>query len=104
HHGVLPHAPRESPWVITVPLVLLAIPSVMIGWVTIKPLLYGGWFGSAIKVLPGHDVLACVPERTVLDRGRGIPGGDLRVPVQSRRRRSRRADVPAGIQDAYPQV
>jgi NADH-quinone oxidoreductase subunit L len=66
HHahnpGELEHPPRESPWVITVPLVLLAIPSVMIGWVTIKPLLYGGWFGSAIKVLPGHDVLARMAE------------------------------------------
>jgi NADH-quinone oxidoreductase subunit L len=60
HHqpGVLAHAPRESPWVITVPLVLLAIPSVIIGWFAIKPLLYGGWFGSAIEVLPAHDVLA----------------------------------------------
>ena len=57
-HGVLAHAPKESPWVITVPLVLLAIPSVVVGWFTIKPLLYDNWFGSAIKVLPGHDVLA----------------------------------------------
>ena len=64
HHqpGVLVHAPRESPWVITVPLVLLAIPSVIIGWFTIKPLLYGGWFGESIKVLPGHDVLAKMAE------------------------------------------
>ena len=64
HHqpGVLAHAPRESPWVITVPLVLLAIPSVVIGWFTIKPLLYGGWFGDSIKVLPGHDVLAKMSE------------------------------------------
>ena len=62
HQGLLAHAPKESPWVITVPLVLLAIPSMMIGWVTIKPLLYGGWFGSAIKVLPGHDVLARMAE------------------------------------------
>jgi NADH-quinone oxidoreductase subunit L len=66
HHahnpGELEHLPKESPWVITVPLVLLAIPSVMIGWVAIKPLLYDGWFGSAIKVLPGHDVLAHMAE------------------------------------------
>jgi len=64
HHqpGVLAHAPRESPWVITVPLVLLAIPSVIIGWFTIEPLLYGGWFGESIKVLPGHDVLAKMAE------------------------------------------
>ena len=62
HQGLLAHTPKESPWVITVPLVLLAIPSVMIGWVAIGPLLYGGWFGSAIKVLPGHDVLAHMAE------------------------------------------
>jgi NADH-quinone oxidoreductase subunit L len=62
HQGLLAHAPKESPWVITVPLVLLAIPSVMIGWVAIEPLLYGGWFGSAIKVLPDHDVLAHMAE------------------------------------------
>ena len=62
HQGVLPHAPKESPWVITVPLVLLAIPSVIIGWFTVKPLLYDGWFGDAIKVLPAHDVLARMAE------------------------------------------
>ncbi|MBS0381456.1 MAG: NADH-quinone oxidoreductase subunit L [Proteobacteria bacterium] len=60
HQGMLAHAPKESPWVITVPLVLLAIPSVVIGWFTIKPLLYGGWFGDSIKVLPAHDVLAAM--------------------------------------------
>jgi NADH-quinone oxidoreductase subunit L len=57
-HGVLAHAPKESPWVITVPLVLLAIPSIIIGWFAIRPLLYGGWFGDAIRVLPANDVLA----------------------------------------------
>jgi NADH-quinone oxidoreductase subunit L len=62
HQGLLAHAPKESPWVITLPLVLLAIPSVIIGWFTIKPLLYGDWFGSAIKVLPAHDVLAKMGE------------------------------------------
>jgi NADH-quinone oxidoreductase subunit L len=58
HPGVLAHAPHESPWVITVPLILLAIPSLIIGWPTIQPMLYGGWFGSSIHVLPGNDVLA----------------------------------------------
>ncbi|MGH8279536.1 MAG: NADH-quinone oxidoreductase subunit L [Gammaproteobacteria bacterium] len=64
HHqpGVLAHAPQESPWVVTVPLVLLAIPSVIIGWFVTQPLLYGNWFGSALKVLPGHDVLAKMGE------------------------------------------
>ncbi|OGA39462.1 MAG: NADH-quinone oxidoreductase subunit L [Betaproteobacteria bacterium RIFCSPLOWO2_12_FULL_62_13] len=50
------HAPHESPAVVTVPLVLLAIPSICAGWV-IGPLLFGGYFGSAIAVAPGHDVL-----------------------------------------------
>ena len=54
HHGV----PHESPWVVTVPLILLAIPSVVIGWFTIDALLFDGWFGSAIVVHETHAVLA----------------------------------------------
>jgi NADH-quinone oxidoreductase subunit L len=42
--------------------VLLAIPSVVIGWFTIEPLLFGGFFGDAIKVAPAHDVLGHVRE------------------------------------------
>jgi len=48
---------HESPWVVTVPLILLAIPSALIGWFTIRPLLFGGFFAGAIDVLPAHDVL-----------------------------------------------
>jgi NADH-quinone oxidoreductase subunit L len=48
---------HESPWVVTLPLVLLAIPSVVIGWFTIEPLLFGGYFGGAIHVAEQHDVL-----------------------------------------------
>jgi NADH-quinone oxidoreductase subunit L len=48
HHGS--HEPHESPWVVTVPLVLLAIPSVVIGFLTIKPMLYGEFFKDAILV------------------------------------------------------
>jgi NADH-quinone oxidoreductase subunit L len=44
-HG---HEPHETPWVVTLPLVLLAIPSLVIGWITIEPMLYGGWFDGAI--------------------------------------------------------
>jgi NADH-quinone oxidoreductase subunit L len=42
--------PHESPWVVTVPLILLAIPSVLIGYFTIEPLLYGDFFKDAIYV------------------------------------------------------
>ena len=48
---------HETPWVVTVPLILLAIPSVIIGWPTIGPVLFGDYFGDAIQVLPNHDVL-----------------------------------------------
>ena len=47
-HGEMHGKPHESPAVVTVPLVLLAIPSVVIGALTIQPMLYGGWFDGAI--------------------------------------------------------
>ncbi len=56
HHGHDTHGhhdsqkPHESPWVVTVPLVLLAIPSVVIGFLTISPMLFGDFFGDAIFV------------------------------------------------------
>jgi len=57
-----PHAheggpPRESPWVITVPLILLAIPSVYAGWAYIQPMLFGNWFGQSIVVREPHAVV-----------------------------------------------
>ena len=59
HHGGPPH---ESPWVVTVPLVLLAIPSVYTGWVYIEPMLFGGYFGNSIHVAPAHAVLEHMKE------------------------------------------
>ncbi|MCO5979076.1 NADH-quinone oxidoreductase subunit L [Ideonella oryzae] len=44
------HTPHESPWVVTLPLVLLAIPSVIIGYFTIEPMLYGDFFKGVIFV------------------------------------------------------
>jgi NADH-quinone oxidoreductase subunit L len=60
HHepGVLAHAPKESPWVVTVPLVLLAIPSLLVGFFTVGPTLFGNWFGKAIHVEEANNVLA----------------------------------------------
>jgi NADH-quinone oxidoreductase subunit L len=48
HHGA--DKPHESPWVVTLPLILLAIPSVLIGYFTIQPMLYGEWFSSVITI------------------------------------------------------
>ena len=51
HHGDHgSHGPHESPWVVTLPLVLLAIPSVVIGYLTIEPLLFGDFLADAIHV------------------------------------------------------
>ena len=52
HHGhhSTEQAPHESPWVVTVPLILLAIPSVVIGFLTIQPMLFGEFFKDAIFV------------------------------------------------------
>ena len=65
HHPVDGHAhhdathPHESPWVVTLPLVLLAIPSVVIGFVTIEPMLFGAFFSDALVVDAGaHHAMA----------------------------------------------
>ena len=57
------HEPHESPWVVTVPLVLLAIPSVVIGYLTIQPMLFGDFFKDAIFVdAAKHPVMAELAE------------------------------------------
>ena len=50
------HAPHESPAVVTVPLVLLAIPSICAGWL-IGPVLFGGYFGGSISIASSHTAL-----------------------------------------------
>jgi NADH-quinone oxidoreductase subunit L len=51
HHGLAPgEKPHESPAVVWVPLVLLAIPSVFIGLYTIQPMLFGDFFKDVIFV------------------------------------------------------
>jgi NADH-quinone oxidoreductase subunit L len=70
HHG--PVEPHESPWVVTLPLVLLAIPSMLVGLFTAGPMLFGtDWTGhvkqlpfflGAIDVPSAHDVIARIGE------------------------------------------
>ena len=55
HHGGVPH---ESPGVITLPLVLLAIPSVVIGAIAIGPMLFGDVFKGVITVDERHEAMA----------------------------------------------
>ena len=52
------HEPHESPLVVTLPLILLAIPSIFIGWATVSQVLFGNYFGDAIQVLEQNNVVA----------------------------------------------
>jgi NADH-quinone oxidoreductase subunit L len=53
-HGGTPH---ESPWVVTLPLVMLAIPSVVIGYLAIEPMLFGEYFKGAIHISDKHPAM-----------------------------------------------
>lgn len=54
------HPVRESPLVITLPLLLLAIPSVVAGGLLIEPMLFGNFFDGVIHVAAGRDTVGAV--------------------------------------------
>jgi len=56
HHepGHLAHAPHETPWVVTVPLIALAIPSIFVGAFTVAAMLHGDFFGHSLVVAGGE--------------------------------------------------
>ena len=76
HHDEEAHVePHESPNVVTVPLVLLAIPSVIIGFVTLETLLGGGFFGSSIFVDSArHPAMARLADDVRSAVGMGLHG------------------------------
>ena len=53
---------HEPPAVVTVPLILLAIPSAIIGWLTIDTVLFSDFFDQAIVVFSEHGAMAAVAE------------------------------------------
>ncbi|MBS0599334.1 MAG: NADH-quinone oxidoreductase subunit L [Proteobacteria bacterium] len=58
-----PAHPHESPWVVTLPLILLAIPSALIGYFTVGPMLFGHFFDGAITIdAAKHPALATMTE------------------------------------------
>ena len=58
HHGLAPgEKPGRAPWVVKLPLILLAIPSVFIGYFTIQPMLFGDFFKGAIMVGESHHAM-----------------------------------------------
>jgi len=58
HHGLAPgQKPHESPLVVTLPLILLAIPSVIIGFFAISPMVFGDFFKNVIFVGENHQAI-----------------------------------------------
>src|SRR5450830_323948 len=58
HHGLAPgQKPHESSLVVTLPLILLAIPSVIIGFFAVGPMLFGDFFKNVIFVGENHKVM-----------------------------------------------
>jgi len=62
-HGSPGGVPHETAWVVRGPLVALAIPSVVIGALCVKSVLFGGYFGNSIFVLPANDVVGKLGEQ-----------------------------------------
>ena len=63
HHGLAPgQKPHESPWVVTVPLVALAIPSLLVGFFAIEPMLFGEYFKGVIHI--NHELHPAMEELT----------------------------------------
>lgn len=61
HHGLAPgQKPHETSWVVWMPLVLLAIPSVLIGFLTIEPMLFGDYFKGVIYI--NHELHSSMEE------------------------------------------
>ncbi|MEC4721008.1 NADH-quinone oxidoreductase subunit L [Noviherbaspirillum sp. CPCC 100848] len=64
HHGLAPgEKPHEAPFVVTLPLILLAIPSVIIGFIAIGPMLHGDFFRDVIFVGESHKALQILTEK-----------------------------------------
>ena len=58
HHGLAPgQKPHESKWVVTLPLILLAVPSAIIGFMEIEALLFGHFFDGVIEINSSHPAM-----------------------------------------------
>jgi len=81
HHG--PVEPHESPWVVTVPLVLLAIPSVLIGFLTVGPMLFGKDMSGQNAVTPFFEGAIYQYDQQVQDANNLLPERVSFVPAPS---------------------
>ncbi|MEW9897403.1 NADH-quinone oxidoreductase subunit L [Chitinivorax sp. PXF-14] len=112
HHGLAPgEKPHETPWVVTLPLVLLAIPSLVIGYIAIEPMLYGDFFKNVIFVGENHHVMAELKEEFHGAAAMGVHALTslpfwlaLGGVVVSWFFYLRRPDIPAAIKDRFSLV
>ncbi len=70
-HSAKPH---ESPWVVTLPLVLLAIPSAILGYFGVEKIVHGDWFKGVIAVTKEHDTIAALTAKFNGPMGMAIHG------------------------------
>ncbi len=75
------HEIHESPKVVTIPLILLSIPAVLVGWPLIEGVLSGNYFADSIRVLPEHDVLREIYEHDYHGAFNMVLHGLMSVPV-----------------------
>ncbi len=75
------HRIQESPKVVTVPLVLLSIPAVLVGWAMIEPVLSGEYFKDAIYVLSEHDTLKAIYDQSFQGALNLVLHGFVTLPV-----------------------
>lgn len=75
HHGLAPgQKPKEAPWVVTLPLILLAIPSVVIGFFAVGPMLHGDFFNGVIFVNESHQAMEVLREEFHSAMAMGVHG------------------------------
>ena len=73
-HGSHSAKPHESPWVVTLPLVLLAIPSAILGYFGVEKIVHGDWFKGVIAVTQEHDTLSALTAKFHGPLGMAIHG------------------------------
>jgi len=112
HHGLAPgQKPKESPWVVTLPLIMLAIPSIFIGYFTIEPMLFGNYFQEAIYISSRHPVVAALaaefhgPLDMALHAVHGLPFWfALSGVVTTWVFYMKRPDIPAALQKRFHSI
>ena len=93
---------HESPWVVTLPLIALAIPSIAIGWLTVGPVVFGGFFAGAIAQAPDGPLAVLGEEFHGPGGIRPACAAITRALARARRDRCRLVPLPQAARPAGP--